>query len=220
MKPSRAIDRHISYFGGAGDPFAGRANGAGNGATLEAPPPTRSSPPAARCRDFEAEALVHLDALYRTALRLTGNRAEAEDLVQDAYLRAFKNFNRFTPGTNCRAWLFTIMRNVFLSRIRHRGREVLKDGAELESAAASVTAPSSDHPEAEFFRRVLPGDVERALRSLPLAFREVVILVDLEGFSYREAAEALGCPVGTVMSRVYRGRGLLRHGLRQFVNPE
>lgn len=193
---------------------------AGNGATLEAPTTIRSSTPAARCRDFEAEALIHLDALYRTALRLAGSRAEAEDLVQDACLRAFQNFHRFTPGTNCRAWLFTIMRNVFLNRVRYRGREVLKDGAELESATASVTAPSSNHPEAEFFRRVLPGDVERALRSLPLAFREVVILVDLEGFSYREAAAALGCPVGTVMSRVYRGRGLLRHGLRQFVNPE
>jgi RNA polymerase sigma-70 factor (ECF subfamily) len=217
---TRAIDRHIDYFGGAVELFAGRINGACNGAMPQAPTTTRSPRPAARCRDFESGALVHLDALYRTALRLTGNRADAEDLVQDACLRAFENFDRFKPGTNCRAWLFTIMRNVFLNRIRYRGREVVTDSPELESAAASVRASNSENPEAEFFQRVVSGDVERALRALPLAFREAVILVDLEGFSYREAAEALGCPVGTVMSRLYRGRRLLRHGLRQFVHPE
>lgn len=215
MKPSQpAVLTRIP------NPFAGRTNGAWNGAAPEAPTTTRSPMPGARCRRFEAEALIHLDALYRTALRLAGSRAEAQDLVQDACLRAFEHFDRFKPGTNCRAWLFTIMRNVFLNRIRNRGREVLKDGAELESVVASVTTAKSDDPETEFFQRALPGDVERALRCLPLAFREVVTLVDLEGFSYREAAEALRWPVGTVMSRLYRGRGQLRHALRPAVRPE
>ena len=132
----------------------------------------------ARRREFEAHALVHLDTLYRTALRLTHNRPDAEDLVQDAYLRAFTFFDRFQPGTNCRAWLFRILRNVFLNRIRGGRREVPEDDSELESATASVTASSSDNPEVEFLRRTLPADVEGALSVLPLVFREAVILVD------------------------------------------
>ncbi len=177
--------------------------------------------PTQRSRDFETQALVHLDVLYRTALWLTHDRSDAEDLVQDTCLRAFTHFHRFTPGTNCRAWLVTILRNVFLNRISLRGREVLANDSEPETVATdSATAPSSDTPEVEFFHRALSGDVERVLRSLPLAFREVVILVDLEGFSYREAAEALGSPVGTVMSRLARGRCRLRHALRHLVHSE
>lgn len=153
---------------------------------------------------------MHLDALYRTTLRLTRNRAEAEDLVQDTCLRAFKNLHRFTPGTNGRAWLFTILRRTFLNASRRRGRELLGEDLALESASSSATAPGTNNPEADFFERVLPADVDRALRSLPVIFREVVILVDLEGFSYREAAEALECPGGTVMSRLSRARGCLR----------
>ncbi len=172
-----------------------------------------------RQREFEEVALVHLDALYRSALRLTHNRAEAEDLVQEACLRAFKNFHRFNPGTNCRAWLFTIMRNAFLNRLRHAGREVLEDDSPTwESVSESVTAPTSprDNPEEEFFQTVLHGDVDRALRALPLAFRETVILADLEGLSYKEVAQVLDCPIGTVMSRLARGRHLLRQALGQF----
>jgi RNA polymerase sigma-70 factor (ECF subfamily) len=165
-------------------------------------------------RDFEAQALVHLDALYRTALRLTQSRPEAEDLVQDACLRAFRYFDQFERGTNCRAWLFTILRNIFLNRIRGRGREVVDDDSKLTAATASVTAPSSDDPEAEFSRRALLADVEGALSALPLVFREAVILVDLEGFSYKEAAQVLECPVGTVMSRLWRSRRLLRRALQ------
>ncbi len=174
----------------------------------------RSAESAPRRRDFEAQALVHLDALYRTALRLTQSRPEAEDLVQDACLRAFTHFDQFEPGTNCRAWLFTILHNIFLNRIRGRGHEVLDDDSKLGLATASVTAPSSDNPEAEFFRRTLPADVEGALSALPLVFREAVVLVDLEGVSYKEAAQALECPVGTVMSRLWRSRRLLRRALQ------
>lgn len=168
--------------------------------------------------EFEEVALVHLDALYGLGLRLTHNRAEAEDLVQEAYLRAFKNFHRFNPGTNCRAWLFTILRNVFLNRIRRSGREVLEGDARLPDAGLDgLESPrEGGSPEEEFFQTVLHGDVERALKTLPLPFREAVVLADLEGLTYREVAQVLGCPIGTVMSRLSRGRALLRRALGRF----
>jgi RNA polymerase sigma-70 factor, ECF subfamily len=163
-------------------------------------------------------ALVHLDALYQTALRLTRNRAEAEDVVQETFLRAFKSFHRFNPGTNCRAWLFTIMRNLFLNRLRRADREVLDaDMALVDVAPESATAarPARDNPEEEFLQTVVHGDVDRALRALPLVFREAVVLADLEGLNYKEIAEVVGCPIGTVMSRLARGRQLLRRALAQ-----
>jgi len=170
-----------------------------------------------RGREFEAAALVHLDALYHFALRLTHNRSEAEDLVQETCLRAFRSFHRFNPGTNCRAWLFTILRNAFLNRIRQAGRDVLAgESADLESTIfqrVAETLPAHGHPDEEFFQTVLHGDVDRALKALPLPFREVVILADLEGLAYKEIAQVVGCPVGTVMSRLSRGRGLLRQAL-------
>jgi RNA polymerase sigma-70 factor (ECF subfamily) len=171
-----------------------------------------------RSREFEEVALVHLDTLYRSALRLTHNRAEAEDIVQETCLRAFRNFHRFNPGTNCRAWLLTILRNIFLNRVRRAGREVLQEDLPAwESAPERGTmVPASSNPEEEFFQTVLHGDVDRALKAVPLVYREAVILADLEGFSYKEVAEALGCPIGTVMSRLSRGRHLLRQALSRF----
>ncbi len=173
-----------------------------------------------RSREFEEVALVHLDALYRSALRLTHNRSEAEDLVQETCLRAFRGFHRFNPGTNCRAWLFTILRNAFLNRIRQAGRDVLAgESADLESTTfpgVAETLPARGHPDEEFFQTVLHGDVDRALKALPLPFREVVILADLEGLAYKEIAQVVGCPIGTVMSRLSRGRGLLRQALGRF----
>jgi RNA polymerase sigma-70 factor (ECF subfamily) len=151
---------------------------------------------------------------------LTGSRAEAEDVVQETYLRAFRGFRRFAPGTNCRAWLFTILRHVFLNRVRARGHEVdegpegLVDSLEAQSATGPIEGPRN--PEEEFFQTVLHGDVDRALKALPVPFREAVVLADLEGLTYREIAEVLGCPLGTVMSRLSRGRGLLRRLLRDF----
>ena len=170
-----------------------------------------------RLHEFEDVALVHLDALYQTALRLTGSRAEADDVVQETFLRAFKSFERFNPGTNCRAWLFTIMRNAFLNRVRAAGREVLEqdmDRPDVERLSSMTTGVAS--PEETFFQTVLHGDIDRALKELPLMFREAVILADLEGLSYREIAEVLGCPAGTVMSRLSRGRRLLRAALARF----
>lgn len=168
-------------------------------------------------REFEETVLVHLDALYRTALRLTRDRTEAEDVVQETCLRAFRAFARFDPGTNPRAWAFTILRNVFLNRLRRAGREVGEDEAALESVAESAAfGPRTENPEEHFLQTVLHGDVDRALRALPLPSRTVVTLVDLEGLSYREASEVLGCPIGTVMSRLYRARQVLRQTLGRY----
>ncbi len=159
-------------------------------------------------------ALVHLDALYHVALRLTRNRAEAEDVVQEAFLRAFRSFDRFNPGTNCRAWLFTILRNVFLNRVRSKGREVLEAEMGGPDQLEMATDTQVDrNPEEQFLQTMLHGDVDRALTTLPLAFREMVMLVDIEGLTYREVAEVVGCPIGTVMSRLSRGRVLLRRAL-------
>jgi RNA polymerase sigma-70 factor, ECF subfamily len=162
-------------------------------------------------------ALVHLDALYHVALRLTRNRAEAEDVVQEAFLRAFRSFDRFNPGTNCRAWLFTILRNVFLNRVRSQGREVLEaDVGGLDQMELTANAQLERNPEERFLQTMLHGDVDRALATLPLAFREAILLVDVEGLTYREVAEVLDCPIGTVMSRLSRGRALLRRALGHF----
>ncbi len=172
-----------------------------------------------RNREFEDVALVHLDTLYRTALRLTHNRADAEDLVQEACLRAFRSFHRFIPGTNCRAWLLTIVRNTFLNRIRDEGRQVLAGraaGADPALGPAAESAATPENPEEELLQTVLHGDVDRALKALPLPFREAVVLADLEGLTYREVAEVLSCPIGTVMSRLSRGRRLLREALGRF----
>ncbi len=168
--------------------------------------------PGDRSREFEETALVHLDTLYRSALRLTHNRAEAEDLVQEACLRAFRGFHRFNPGTNCRAWLLTILKNEFLKRLKQGAHEVLASDPGDHRGATSITdaGRTQGHPEEELLQTVLHGDVDRALKALPLAHREVVVLADLEGFSYKEIAQIVDCPIGTVMSRLSRGRAQLR----------
>ena len=166
--------------------------------------------------EFEGVALVHLDLLYRAALRLTHNRAEAEDLVQETWLRALRHFDQFDPGSNCRAWLLTILRNAFLNRVRREGREILEsDMAATEAGAARLEEASvaRSSPEEDFFQTVLHGDVDRALKTLSPPFRLVVTLADLEGLTYKEIAQVLGCPIGTVMSRLSRARQLLRKEL-------
>ncbi len=169
--------------------------------------------PGDRSREFEETALVHLDTLYRSALRLTHNRAAAEDLVQETYLRAFRGFHRFNPGTNCRAWLLTILRNEFLKRLKQGVHEVLdSEPGDHQRGATSITDSGRTwgQPEEELFQTVLHGDMDRALKALPLVHREVVVLADLEGCSYKEIAQIVGCPIGTVMSRLSRGRAQLR----------
>ena len=167
--------------------------------------------------DFEEVALVHLDLLYRTALRLTHDRAEADDLVQETWLRALQHFDQFDPGSNCRAWLVTILRNAFLNRLRRQGRERLESemtGERGDSAPFEGSAIDPSTPEEEFFQTVFHGDVERALKSLSPAFQQVIALADFEGFTYKEIAQVLNCPIGTVMSRLSRARQLLRTELR------
>jgi len=180
-----------------------------------------------RVRDSEESALIHLDALYRAVLYLSHNQTEAEDLVQERCLRALRNFHRFDPGSNCRAWLLMILKNVFLNRQR-QARERLRLRTDRETAFEDAARPNAsahgttalacppDNPEEELFQTVLHGDMDRALKSLPLVFREVIVLADLGGFSYREISEALGCPVGTVMSCLSRGRKGLRQALGQY----
>jgi RNA polymerase sigma-70 factor (ECF subfamily) len=166
--------------------------------------------------EFEDVALVHLDLVYRAALRLTHNRADAEDLVQETWLRALRHFDQFDPGSNCRAWLLTILRNAFLNRVRREGREILEsDMAADGSGAARLEEAAVAHssPEEDFLQTVLHGDVDRALKTLPLPFRFVVTLTDLEGLTYKEVAQVLSCPIGTVMSRLSRARQLLRKEL-------
>ncbi len=166
--------------------------------------------------EFDEVALVHLDRVYHMALRLCRNRAEAEDLVQETYLRAFRHFDQFDPGTNCRAWLFAILRNTFLNRVKRQGREVLeRDEGELERGGAEVpeTMATLPTPEEELLKHVVDADLVRAVEQLPLRFREVLLLADLEECSYKEIARICGIPMGTVMSRLHRGRHLLRKAL-------
>ena len=133
-------------------------------------------------------------------------------------LRAFRGFHRFNPGTNCRAWLLTILRNVFLNQLRKDRHQLLESDAAQWASDQSATSLGfvNGNPEEAFFQTVLHSDVDRAIRALPLAFREAVVLADLEGLSYKEVADVTGCPVGTVMSRLSRGRHLLRQALTRF----
>jgi RNA polymerase sigma-70 factor (ECF subfamily) len=153
---------------------------------------------------FESEALPHLRSLYGTAYRMTRNAHDAEDLVQETCLRAFRAFDRYTPGTNIRAWLYTILHRVRTDALRRAGRQ--PHTAELADDGPAV-------PPAQDALARGQEDVERALQRVPEAFREAVLLRDVEDLSYREIAQALGIPIGTVMSRIHRGREALRAAL-------
>ncbi len=163
---------------------------------------------------FEAEALACLDSLYRTALRLTRVPADAEDLVQDTYLKAFRAADRFEPGTNLRAWLFTILHNTWRNRARDRARDTVAVDSDAVDRAADAPPPgvaggAPDTPESLLLRDTLAPELQAAIDTLPDAFRQAVWLRDVEEFSYNEIARMLEIPVGTVMSRISRGRRLL-----------
>jgi RNA polymerase sigma-70 factor (ECF subfamily) len=157
---------------------------------------------------FAAEALTFLEPLYATALRLTGNRADAEDLVQDTFVKALRFADRFTPGTNLKAWLYTILHNTWRNRRRDASREPVDvDSSRVDEAATQLDGPAEpETPERILLRQTLDADLQRALDALPEHFREAVWLRDVEEFSYAEIAEMLGIPLGTVMSRISRGR--------------
>jgi RNA polymerase sigma-70 factor (ECF subfamily) len=166
---------------------------------------------------FETDALGHLDSLYGAALRLTRNEADAQDLVQDTYVKAFKSVRQFRQGTNLKAWLFTILHNTFRNRLRDSGR----DPVEVDSDRVELSAPidRGATPEEQMIRDAMAPDLQEALDALPPAFREVVWLRDVEEFTYSEIAEMLSVPVGTVMSRLSRGRRMLYERLAA-KNPE
>jgi RNA polymerase sigma-70 factor, ECF subfamily len=160
---------------------------------------------------FAREALSHIDSLYGTALRLTRRPADAEDLVQDTYLKAFRASGQFERGTNLKAWLYTILHNTWRNRRRDASRDTVEvDSERVEAAAAMPGGPAAfDTPERILMRDTLDADLQAALDALPGAFREAVWLRDVEEFSYAEIASMLEVPIGTVMSRISRGRRLL-----------
>ena len=169
---------------------------------------------------FEAEALASLDSLYRSALRLSRVRADAEDLVQETYLKAFRSADRFEPGTNLRAWLFTILHNTALNRARDRARDAVSVDSEFVDRAADAAPPgglsagAAETPESLLVRETRAPELQAAIDALPDAFRQAVWLRDVEEFSYAEIAEMLTIPIGTVMSRISRGRRMLFDALK------
>jgi RNA polymerase sigma-70 factor (ECF subfamily) len=157
---------------------------------------------------LEAEALSHLDSLFSTALRLTRDRSRAEDLVQDTFLKAVRFARQFERGTNLRAWLFTILHNTFRNELRGAGRDPVEVDSEVVEGA-SAARPADSDPETLLLRQTLDADLSAALDVLPDAYRQAVWLRDVEEFSYAEIAEMLSVPIGTVMSRIARGRKAL-----------
>lgn len=182
--------------------------------------PTAGKPPEDRAA-FEAAAMPFLDSLYNTAYRLSRNTEDAEDLVQETFLKGYRSYAQFTPGTNLKAWLFKILKNTFINEYRRKQAAPYKsDFAEIEEAFESQLAPEAagqmKNPEEEALENVFDEDVQRALDHLPADYRMAVLLADIEGFSYREIAEILEIPVGTVMSRLYRGRKLLEEVMLRY----
>ena len=167
---------------------------------------------------FESLALPFMQRLYNTALHLTGDAEEAADVLQETYLRAYRTFDNFRPGTNCRAWLFTILYSVFINRRNRARREVGPlPVEELEQRYhLFVEAPLDDSGDVDGWGKRWPREIEAALHALPEQFRAAVLMVDVEELSYEEAAATLGCPVGTVQSRLHRGRRLLFGALQEY----
>lgn len=184
---------------------------------------TRADPSDARRARFEAEALPHLDAVYRFALRLSGSADTAEDLTQETFLRGWRAWDQFQAGTNCRSWLFTICRNLFLRR-RERSRRYAEIVEEETGAGSGSPADESvvnpvwmsamgRDPEGEFFDSIVDERILRAIDDLPEEFRTAVVLSDVEGLPYTEIATLMDVPVGTVKSRLFRGRRRLQQVL-------
>jgi RNA polymerase sigma-70 factor (ECF subfamily) len=171
-------------------------------------------------KTFEIEALPHMDVLYRTALRMTRNESDAEDLVQETYVKAYRFWDRFEPGSNCRAWLFKIMTNIFINEYRSKSRSPLTVNVdELDDNflyGQLTTDRTVENPEQRFFAKILDDDVKKAIENLPDDFRLVVILSFLEGFSYQEIADIMDLQLGTVKSRLHRGRKLLQKALLDY----
>lgn len=177
--------------------------------------------PEERAERFERDALPLLDTLYAGAMRMTRNPDDASDLVQETVERAYKSFHQFKPGTNLKAWMFRIMTNTYINGYRKKQRQPVQSSTDdvedwQMAKAGSHTSTGLRSAEAEALDKLPDGDIKEALAAIPEDFRMAVYLSDVEGFAYREIAEIMGTPVGTVMSRLHRGRGQLRDKLSEY----
>jgi RNA polymerase sigma-70 factor (ECF subfamily) len=169
--------------------------------------------------EFQREAVPHMDILYNYALRLTGDRDEADDLVQETFMKAYRFWDKYEKGTNIRAWLFRIMKNSYINRYRKETKEPdTVDYDKIQNFYASIRDEGADGNDLQekIFGGLLEDEVAAALEALPEDFRTVVILCDIEGLTYEEIAEFVDCPIGTVRSRLHHGRKMLRAELFEY----
>lgn len=172
-----------------------------------------------RKKDFDAEAMPHMNLLHNYAYKITGNQLDADDLLQETFLRAFRFFDKFEKGTNCKAWLFRIMKNLFINKYRKNQKEPGKvDYGEIENFFDNIRSDKIDSTDLQekVFSNLMDDEMTNALNSLQDDFKTVVILCDLEGLSYEEIADFVQCPIGTVRSRLHRGRKMLQQKLYDY----